>query len=287
MIARPRQLGPASVDVEHLERAAATFGGAPLTVELDVTNVAACERAVGETLARYGSLDVVWANAGIATFGPLLRTDPGAWMRTIDVNLVGVFNTVRAALPHVIERRGYVAVTASLATFAHVPGASAYCASKAGVEAMCNALRVEVAHLGVDVGTIHPTWVATHMVTDLDQEVASFARLRKAMMPPFRKTYPVERAARDIARGFDRRAARICVPGFVRAAHVLRAGLATRAFQWSLLAAAPDIDRIFTEEARRRGVERASTTKRVRVQVGAEPDSAPSDARRSSGGDAC
>ena len=268
----------ADLDMEGLKRTAAAVGGDPLTLQLDVTDLAACERAVAAAVDRHGRVDAVWANAGIATFGPLLHTEPAAWKRTIDVNLVGAFNTVRAALPSVIAQRGYVAVTASLATYAHAPGMSAYAATKAGVEAMCNALRIEVAHLGVDVCTIHPTWIATPMVTDLDNEVRSWARLRKAMMPPFRKTYPPQRAAQDIARGFEHRASRICSPGFVRAAHVLRPALTTRAFDWNLRAAAPEIERLFVEQATHGGAERASTTERVRPQAeagGSSPTAAP------------
>jgi NAD(P)-dependent dehydrogenase (short-subunit alcohol dehydrogenase family) len=257
----------ADLDMESLKRTAGVIGGDPLTLELDVTDLAGCERAVAEAVDRHGRLDAVWANAGIATFGPLLHTEPAAWRRTIDVNLVGAFHTVRAALPSVIAQKGYVAVTASLATYAHAPGMSAYAATKAGVEAMCNALRIEVAHLGVDVATIHPTWIATRMVTDLDDEVRAWARLRKAMNPPFRKTYPPQRAAQDIARGFERRASRICSPGFVRVAHVLRPALTTRAFDWNLRAAAPEIERLFVEQAAQGGAERASTTDRVRPQA--------------------
>ena len=113
-------------------------------IPLDVRDAAGCERAVETVLERHGQLDAVWANAGVASFGPLLLTDPEAWTRTVEVNLIGAFRTVRAALPAVIAARGYVAVTASLASFAHAPGMSAYAASKAGVEAMSNALRIEL-----------------------------------------------------------------------------------------------------------------------------------------------
>ncbi len=68
----------------------------------------------------------------------------------MQVNLLGPYYTIRAALPAIIDRKGYVAVTASLASFAHGPQMSAYCASKAGVEAMVNSLRIEVAHHGVE-----------------------------------------------------------------------------------------------------------------------------------------
>jgi NAD(P)-dependent dehydrogenase (short-subunit alcohol dehydrogenase family) len=234
---------------------------------LDVTDAAACERAVATVLERHGRLDAVWANAGIASFGPMTLTDPAAWTRTIEVNLLGAYRTVYAALPALVSSRGYVAVTASLASFAHAPGMSAYSASKAGVEAMCNALRIELAPHGVAVGTIHPTWIDTEMVREAASDHLAYRRLREAMRPPFAKTYPVERAARDIADGFDKRARRICTPGFVRIAHVLRAALTTRLFERDLVAAAPDIERLFAEQAAELGRLGTSVSERVAARI--------------------
>ena len=79
----------------------------------------------------------------------MLHVDPEAVKRVLDVNLLGVFHTVRAALPSIIERRGYVLVVQSLAAFTAAPGMAPYDMSKAGNEHLANALRLEVAHLGV------------------------------------------------------------------------------------------------------------------------------------------
>ena len=92
------------------------------------------------------------ANAGIATYGSVLQVDPEAFKTLMDVNVLGVFHTVRAALPSVIDRRGYVLIVSSLAAYAPAPGVAPYNAAKAGVEHFANALRLEVAHHGVDVG---------------------------------------------------------------------------------------------------------------------------------------
>lgn len=238
------------------------------TIPLDVTDAAACEHAVEIILERHGRLDAVWANAGIASFGPLGATDPAAWERTIAVNLLGAFRTIRAALPAVIEARGYVAVSASLASFLHGPGLSAYAASKAGVEAMCDSLRIEVAHRGVAVGTIHPTWIDTEMVREGEREQRAFHALRATLRPPFRKTYPLDRAARDIADGFDRRARRICTPRFVRLAHVLRAAATSRPFERDLVAAVPEMERLFAEQVAERGALESSLGERERRRLG-------------------
>ena len=258
----------ADLDLEALAATAATITPAPLTIELDVTDLSACEAAVERVLDEHGRLDIAWANAGIASGGPIHLTDPATWRQTIDVNLVGAYYTVRAALPAVIAHRGYVAVTASLASFAHAPGMSAYCATKAGVEAMCNSLRSEVAHHGVEVATIHPTWIDTDMVREADTESRVFEVLRGALRPPFKKTYPVERAATDIVSGFERRKRRICTPPFVQAAHALRPLLTTRLFERDQLAVAPELERRFEQDVEQRGAAAASASERIARNVG-------------------
>jgi NAD(P)-dependent dehydrogenase (short-subunit alcohol dehydrogenase family) len=262
---RGAQVVLTDVDVATLNRTAEALGPDVLALPLDVTDAAACEATVAEVAARRGRIDVVWANAGIASFGPLADTDPRAWDRTVEVNLLGTARTVRAALPEIVATRGYVAVTASLASFAAMPGGSAYCASKSGVEAMANALRLEVAHLGVDVGTIHPTWIDTDMVRDGDENPA-FARLRAAFRPPFARTYPVEQAATLIADGIERRSRRICVPGFVRLAHALRPLLTTRLFERDERRVAPEVVAVFREMTAARGPLGASVSTRIAAQ---------------------
>jgi NAD(P)-dependent dehydrogenase (short-subunit alcohol dehydrogenase family) len=257
----------ADLDTDALASTAAAMSPAPFTVALDVTDASACEAAVERVLKEHGRLDVVWANAGIASFGPLQLTDPAAWIRTVEVNLLGVYFTVRAALPAVIMQRGYVAVTASLASFAHAPHMSAYCATKAGVEAMSNSLRIEVAQYGVEVATIHPTWIDTDMVREGDGSIGAFQVLRASLRPPFKRTYPVERAVHDIVVGFEQRRRRICTPRFVYAAHALRPLLTTRIVERDQLAAAPEMERAFRQELAERGVEGASLSERVASQL--------------------
>ena len=256
----------ADLDPEALAGTAAAISPSPLTIDLDVTDAQACEEAVARVLEEHGRLDVVWANAGIGSGGPLQLTDPSAWRRTIEVNLLGAYYTVRAALPAVIEQRGYVAVTASVAAFAHTPQMSAYCATKAGVEAMSNSLRIELAHHGVDVGTIHPTWIDTDMVRETD-ESQSFRILREAARPPFSKTYPVQRAVKDIVEGFERRRRRICIPRFMYALHALRPLLTTRVMERDRLAVAPEMEESFRRELAERGVEGASVSERTAQQL--------------------
>jgi hypothetical protein len=256
----------ADLDAPALAATAAAISPAPLTIDLDVTDAEACERAVQRVLNEHGRLDVVWANAGIASVGPVHLADPAAWRRTVEVNLIGAYNTVRAALPAIIEQRGYVAVTASLASFAHAPHMSAYSATKAAVEAMSNSLRTELAHHEVEVATIHPSWIDTDMVREGD-ESRPFQIMRAALRPPFKRTYPVERAVKDIVGGFEQRRRRICTPKFVYAMHALRSLLTTRIMERDQLAVAPEMERAFQEDMAARGVEGASISERAAHQL--------------------
>jgi NAD(P)-dependent dehydrogenase (short-subunit alcohol dehydrogenase family) len=257
----------ADLDAEALAHVREAISPAPLAIELDVTDPDGCRAAVERVLDEHGRLDAVWANAGVASFGPMQLTDPAAWRRTVEVNLLGAYYTVHAALPAVIAQRGYVAVTASMASLAHPPAMSAYAATKAGVEAMCNALRVEVAHLGVDVSTIHPTWIDTDLVRESQDSLRSYQRLREAMRPPFSRTHPVERAVRDIVAGFERRRRRIWSPRVMQVAHAMRPALTTRAFERDWRTAAPEISRLFEAEIGERGLAGASVSERVGRQM--------------------
>ena len=93
-----------------------------LTVVADVRDLAAMQAAAGQAVDKFGGIDVVVANAGIGSYGSVLKVDPEAVKRVLDVNLLGVFHTVRATLPSVIDRRGYVLIVSSLAAFTAAAG---------------------------------------------------------------------------------------------------------------------------------------------------------------------
>ena len=218
----------------------------PLTVTCDITSLAACEAAVQATLAHHGRLDMVWANAGMAAFGPLAHTDPAAWRRCIEVNVMGSFHTVRAALPAVKAARGYVCLTASVASFAHPPMMSAYAASKAAVEAMADAWRIELAAHGVDVGVIHASWVRTPLV-DEGELHPGFLRLRQTVPAPMRHAMTPQQAAQRIVDGMQQRRSRIWVPGWVRLLHALRALLHLPQAERALRQAAPELEAMYLD----------------------------------------
>jgi NADP-dependent 3-hydroxy acid dehydrogenase YdfG len=119
--------------------------------ECDVTNQPALVAAVDAALTRYGRLDAVVANAGVANLGTVSVADVEALSRTVDVNLNGVIRTVSATVAHLRASRGYYLLVSSAAAFTALPGMAAYCAAKAGVEHFGTALRLELAPAGVAV----------------------------------------------------------------------------------------------------------------------------------------
>jgi NAD(P)-dependent dehydrogenase (short-subunit alcohol dehydrogenase family) len=226
LAARGAKLALVGLEPDELAKVAADCGPEAVWFEADVTDVAAMESAVQGTVAHLGGIDVVIANAGIATGGSVRTIDPAAWERVVEVNLLGSWRTVRAALPHVIERRGYVLQVASVAAIAHAPFMSAYSASKAGVEAFADSLRTEVAHLGVDVGVAYFSWIDTDMVRGADAR-RGMAGMRKRISGPIDKTYPLSHVADAVVQGVERRARHVTVPSWVRALLLLRGPLAT------------------------------------------------------------
>jgi NAD(P)-dependent dehydrogenase (short-subunit alcohol dehydrogenase family) len=192
--------------------------------EADVTDWDALEKATAGVVAHFGGIDIVIANAGIATTGFVRSIDPAAFEKVIEVDLLGVWRTFRVTLPHVIERDGYLLAISSLAAISHAPGMANYAAAKAGVEAFCNSLRAEVAHLGVKVGVAHPTWIRTDLVESADKHPV-FGKLRAGMPGLLGKTYPLDVALDDLEAGILKRARTIHVPRWVGALKLIRAFL--------------------------------------------------------------
>jgi NAD(P)-dependent dehydrogenase (short-subunit alcohol dehydrogenase family) len=200
----------AGLEPEELEGVAAACGDAPFSV-CDVTDRDGVESAVEESVAALGGLDVVVANAGVAAQLPLIGGNPEVMERTIAVNLMGVYNTLRAAGPHISHERGYALPVASLAAAIHIPMLGAYSASKAGVEALGNTLRSEVRRSGAKVG------VAYFAELDTDMTSRGFGTEAAASIPAAKRTRvaPLEVGIDALERGIARRARRVYAPRWV------------------------------------------------------------------------
>ncbi|MBB3039488.1 SDR family oxidoreductase [Hoyosella altamirensis] len=223
LAARGWNVALTGIEPEELASLAREIGPNAASFVADVTSQEQLEAAVTGAVERFGGIDAVIANAGIASFGTVRVTDPEAFARTIDINLTGAFRTVRAALPAIIERRGYVLVIASVASFAPIAGLAAYAASKAGAEAFSSALATEVDGLGVRVGCAHPSWIDTDMVRDAESDLSSFQQMRQVLPWPLHSTTTLETCAKMVADGIENRRRRIYVPGSVRLVYWMRA----------------------------------------------------------------
>jgi NAD(P)-dependent dehydrogenase (short-subunit alcohol dehydrogenase family) len=211
-----------------------------LTVVADVRDFAAMQSAADKAIERFGGIDIVVANAGIGVFGSVLNVNPEAFKTLLDVNALGVFHTVRAALPSVIERRGYVLVVSSLAAYAPVPGSASYSLAKAGVEHFANALRLEVAHRGVGVGSAHMSWIDTPLVRESKSELASFREMIASLPGPLSKTTSVEKCGEAFVKGIEGRKRQINCPGWVAVFRWLRPLLTTPIGQSQLAKGTPE-----------------------------------------------
>ena len=202
------------LEPEELERVARDCGPEAAWFEADVTDVEQLQAAVDGTLARFGGIDVCIANAGIAGGGPVRLIPTEAIERIVEINLLGSIRTIKACLPHVIERRGYVLQVASVAAAVHSPGMSGYASSKAGVEAFANCLRAEVKHLGVGVGVGYFSWIDTDLVRGADAR-RGYRTLRSKLRGPLATTHPVSAVGDAVLRGIETKARWVLVPRWV------------------------------------------------------------------------
>ncbi|WP_308817339.1 mycofactocin-coupled SDR family oxidoreductase [Pseudonocardia alni] len=145
--------------VEDLDRRVLAF-------RADVRDLSALRAAVADTVSELGRLDVVLANAGIASYAPALEMTEDAWQEMIDINLTGAWKTVRAAAPAIVDggRGGAVVLTSSVAGLMGFPNLAHYCAAKHGLVGLMKVLAVELAPHSIRVNTVHPTHVDTDMI---------------------------------------------------------------------------------------------------------------------------
>lgn len=177
----------------------------------DVRDLGALQTAMAEADEHFGGLDVVVAAAGVAVMAPMTTIEPAAHERLIDINLNGVWRTFRAAVPYVQQRRGYLLAISSMAAFVHSPLQASYTASKAGVWAMCDSIRLELRHLGVGVGSAHPTFFQTPMMDDVLADPAG-RELWGGNERGLWRMVPLHTVTTDILNGIERRADLIAIP---------------------------------------------------------------------------
>lgn len=209
------------LEPERLEALAERLGGRALWHEADATDSEALADAVAATGERFGGIDAAIANAGVHWTGSFTEAPIEQLEREIEINLFGVLRTARAVLPSLRRSQGYLLNVASLAAASHPPLLSTYAASKAGVEALSDGLRQELAPEGVGVGCAYFSFIDTDMVRDGFAHPSSKPAL--SMLPSyFTRPAPLEAAVDAIAEGVLRRKHRVWAPRYVGPALFLR-----------------------------------------------------------------
>jgi NAD(P)-dependent dehydrogenase (short-subunit alcohol dehydrogenase family) len=188
------RVGAIDVRGEGLDDLQRDLAGRPLaTAVADVTDAPGLREAVAQIEARLGPVDVLIANAGISHETPATDFPPESFAAVVRVNLIGVANSFAAVLPGMCRRRsGHLVAISSTASYRGVPLLAGYCASKAGVNALCDAFRVELRPLGIPVTTICPSFIDTDIA-------AHFKRLTHP------RTTPVPQAVATILQTIARR----------------------------------------------------------------------------------
>lgn len=160
------------------------LGADAMAVQTDVTRQDQASRLVGAAVERFGTVDVLFANAGIYLPGAVVDGDPEQFSRLVDVNITGVLRTIHAVLPHMRDRgQGDILVTSSISGHVDIAWEPVYSASKHAIQTLVHTLRRQVAPFGVRVGSIAPGMVANELwgITDqaeIDRRVAEHASLR-------------------------------------------------------------------------------------------------------------
>jgi NAD(P)-dependent dehydrogenase (short-subunit alcohol dehydrogenase family) len=204
------------IDAAEAREAAERIGPRAIGLATDVTDHSAVMQSVAETVERFGGLDVVVANAGIAQKQMATVRGIGVeeWERVFEVDMLGVWRTVRAALPQVVERQGHIVVTSSVYAFVNGMLNSPYAVAKSGVESLGRSLRAELTPLGASASVAYFGWVDTKMVQDAVE--VNGDRMQQNLPEFLRKRITPDQAGAAVVRGIEERAPRIFAPKWWR-----------------------------------------------------------------------
>jgi NAD(P)-dependent dehydrogenase (short-subunit alcohol dehydrogenase family) len=220
--ARGASVAIVDLDQQATEDACRAIGERTLALAADVTDAEAMKSVVAAVVDRFGGLDVVVANAGVApTQGPMVTVNPDEWERVLEIDLLGVWRTVHPTLEHIIARKGHVVVVASVYAFVNGLMASPYATAKAGVEQLGRALRAELSVHGASASVAYFGFIDTDMVRDAFAQPG--AQKAEEMFPAFvTKRLKPSVAGTAIVDGIQSRAHQIIRPRWWRTYSILR-----------------------------------------------------------------
>lgn len=201
------------VDVQEgtLAALARELGDPAMAAPADITDLPRLEAAVATARDRFGGIDVVVANAAVDAIAPIREIEPETFDRVVEVNLLGTFRTVRAALPAMGGRDGHILIVNSLGSIVAPPFQSAYAASKAGLAAFADSLRLELRGSETTVGMLYFGAIDTeHFRTGMAHPLMQRATAR--VPKSFTKAASPEDGAAAIARAIERRSRRDVFP---------------------------------------------------------------------------
>ncbi|MEQ8358278.1 MAG: SDR family oxidoreductase [Cytophagales bacterium] len=168
-----------------------------LALESDVRDLNSHNDTVEKIIQKWGGINLVVANAGIGKFGSIENLSPEDWQETLDINLTGVFNTIKSSLESLKESKGYFITISSLAGTNFFAGGAAYNASKFGLTGFTQAVMLDLRQYGIRVSTIMPGSVATHFndhvpndsdswkiqIEDIGEMVVNLLKLNSRTLP--------------------------------------------------------------------------------------------------------
>ncbi|MDQ8046701.1 MAG: SDR family NAD(P)-dependent oxidoreductase [Patulibacter sp.] len=226
LAARGAKLALVDLDEAGLAAMVAELGdGRARAFAGSVTDRAHLDTIVAEVVAWTGAIDVVWANAGIAAepVATIASIDEAIFERVVEIDLLGVWRTIRAALPAVRAANGHILLTASIYAFAPGMANAPYAASKAAVESLGRSLRAELAGTGTTAGVLYPGWIETPIVnTSRHVDPVPMELISIGFPGPLGKLVPAAQLAEAAVRGIERRARRIIHPRIWVAYSLLR-----------------------------------------------------------------
>lgn len=210
----------ADLQEDKARKMAESLPGEAAAVRLDVRDTGSAHAAVAEAVERFGRLDVLVNNAGIGAPRSIDALDEETWQNTLDVNLTGPFRMVKASLEELRGNRGHVATVASMAARVWTPMLGHYSATKAGVAAFNETLRVELRRDGIGITTVYFGTIDTPLLAGGLRDEAVSERMRRRVEHARRvglsPLVPVDAAGEAIAAGIERGRRTVVVPGRAR-----------------------------------------------------------------------